>query len=263
MKVVILCGGKGTRIRDVSGDLPKPMVTIGNRPIIEHIMEIYSQHGHREFVLCLGYLGWQIREHFLNYRFAVADLEVHLSSGDVTTFDDTCTTPPWSVVLAGTGLENQTGSRIAQIQRYTQGERFFATYGDGVGDVDIDALLAFHGSHNRLATVTSVRPPSRFGELVLDGDVVTRFDEKPQIHGGHINGGFFVFEPGVFDYLDTSPDCTLEGEPLRRLAADGELMTYTHSGFWMPMDTAREHSLLNSMWSAGDAPWTRVGSPVR
>lgn len=257
MKVVILCGGKGIRIRDVSDELPKPMVKIGRYPILEHIMNIYGAHGHNDFVLCLGYRGWQIKEYFLNYRAATQDLELSLESGVAITHDSE-PIPAWNVIMAETGLESQTGSRVSQIRKYVAGETFLLTYGDGVGDIDISALVEFHRSHGKLATITSVRPPSRFGELLTEGDQVTEFQEKPQAHGGYINGGFFVCEPGVFDYLSDDPRLSFEQEPLRRLAEDGELMTFKHDGFWMPMDTSREYILLNDMWRRGDPPWTKL-----
>jgi glucose-1-phosphate cytidylyltransferase len=255
LKVVILCGGKGIRIREVSDELPKPMVRIGRYPILKHIMDIYSNHGFNEFILCLGYRGWQIKEYFLNYRAATQDLELSLKDGTVITHDADGHVPPWNLILAETGLDSQTGSRISQIRDYTDGETFLLTYGDGVGNVDITTLMDFHRSHGKLATITSVRPPSRFGEMHVQGALVTRFDEKPQAHGGLINGGFFVCEQGVFDYLSDDADLSFEQEPLRLLAEDGQLMTYRHDGFWMPMDTSREYLLLNELWKTGDAPW--------
>ena len=255
MKVVILCGGKGIRIREVSDELPKPMVRIGRYPILQHIMETYSAHGFEEFVLALGFRGWQIKEYFLNYRAATQDLELNLKDGTSVTHNAEDVIPPWKVILAETGLDSQTGSRVSQIQQYTDGDPFFLTYGDGVGNVDIGALVDFHRSHGKLATITSVRPPSRFGELLIEGDNVKRFEEKPQAHGGYINGGFFVCEQGVFDYLSDDPTLSFEQEPLRRLAEDGQLMTFKHDGFWMPMDTSREYILLNDLWKKGDAPW--------
>lgn len=260
MKVVILCGGKGIRIRDVADDIPKPMVRIGRYPILEHIMEIYDSHGLQDFVLCLGYRGWQIKEYFLNYRAATHDLELSLQDGSAVTHAADDSVPPWNVILAETGLDSQTGSRISQIRDYVAGETFLLTYGDGVGNVDITELIAFHRSHGKLVTITSVRPPSRFGELLTEGPAVTKFEEKPQTHGGYINGGFFVCEPGVFDYLTDDPELSFEQEPLRRLAEDGQLMTYRHDGFWMPMDTSREYILLNDMWKSGNAPWAKPGS---
>lgn len=257
MKVVILCGGKGTRIREVSEVLPKPMIPIGQKPIIEHIMEIYARHGFTEFVLCLGYKGWKIKEYFLNYRNQVSDVAVDLGKAGKVEHWYGDGLPQWKIILAETGLDAMTGARVARIRKYVQGETFMLTYGDGVGNVDIRALLNFHRSHGRLATVTSVRPPSRFGEMVIENGVVVDFQEKPQTGGGLINGGFFVCEPGIFDYLSTEDDCILEGEPLQRLARDRQLMTYVHEGFWMPMDTAREYKLLNDLWKRGNPLWER------
>jgi len=257
MKVVILCGGKGTRIRDVSEILPKPMIPIGPKPIVEHIMEIYGSYGFDEFVLCLGYKGWKIKEYFLNYRFQTSDIAVDLGNSGKIEYADEDHLPPWRITLAETGLEAMTGARVARIKKYVEGQRFMLTYGDGVGNVDIEALLRFHESHGKLATVTSVRPPSRFGEIVIENDMVVDFQEKPQTGAGLINGGFFVCEPGVFDYLSTEDDCILERRPLQELAQDRQLMSYVHDGFWMPMDTLREYNLLNEMWDKGDPPWKR------
>jgi glucose-1-phosphate cytidylyltransferase len=254
VKTVILCGGKGTRIRDVSDVLPKPMISIGEYPIVEHIMDIYSYHNFNEFVLCLGYMGWKIKEYFLNYRAQTADLALDFTrGGEVQILDNE--PPPWKIILAQTGLEAMTGSRIKRIQKYIGNETFMLTYGDGVGDLDVTALLKFHKSHGKLATITSVRPPSRFGELVVSGNVVESFEEKPQTVGGLINGGFFVCEPGVFDYVTDDDSCVWEREPLQNLSRHGQLMTYFHQGFWMPMDTLREYQLLNELWKKGQAPW--------
>ena len=255
MKAVILCGGKGTRIRDVADDIPKPMIRIGQFPIVEHVMNTYSQHGVDEFVLCLGYRGWHLKEYFLNYRQATHDVVLDLRSGSVDLKTAGDEIPDWRVILAETGLETQTGARLSRVRHHLGDETFMLTYGDGVGNVDLTELLAFHRSHGRLATITSVRPPSRFGELVTDGDEVVLFEEKPQVHGGRINGGFFVCEPGVLDYVNDDVDCSFELGPLANLAKDGELMMYRHDGFWMPMDTLREHLLLNDLWKSGQAPW--------
>ena len=254
MKVVILCGGKGTRIRDVSDELPKPMIPIGRYPIVKHIMDIYSRHGHQEFILCLGHKGWRIKEYFLNFQAETSDLVVDFRSrGKVEYLDGGL--PPWKVTLAETGLEAMTGCRIKRVERYVGRETFLLTYGDGVGNIDVAALVDFHKSHGKLATITSVRPPSRFGKLVVEGDVVAAFEEKHQSIAGLINGGFFVCEPGVFDYVTNDEACVFERLPLERLANDRQLMTYVHEGFWMPMDTSREYTLLNEMWHQGEAPW--------
>ncbi len=255
MKVVILCGGKGMRIRDLTEEMPKPMIPIGQFPIIHHIMSIYSRYRFNEFVLCLGYKGWKLKEYFLNYRFETTDITIDLSDSKSVKFRSTKNVPRWKVTLAETGLEAMTGCRIKRIQKYIGNNTFMLTYGDGVSDINIKKLVNFHHSHGKLATVTSVRPTSRFGELVVKGNVVSDFQEKPQTSAGLINGGFFVCEPGVFDYVSEEETCTWETEPLKQLARDGQLMTYIHKGFWMPMDTTREYILLNQLWNKGEAPW--------
>lgn len=256
MKVVILCGGKGTRIRDVSADLPKPMVRIGDTPILAHIMGIYSRYGFDDFVLCLGYRSWEIKDYFLNFSAGLEDIEVDLRNGQHPRLLGTHPLPQWRVLLAETGLESATGYRIRRVRQYVDGETFMLTYGDGLGDIDIDALLDHHRSTGGLVTVTAVRPPARFGQLhITEGDRVTEFAEKPQAEGGLINGGFFVCEPGVFDYLPDDSSCSFEAEPLAQLAKDGQLSAYRHEGFWMPMDSSREYELLNRIWREGEAPW--------
>jgi glucose-1-phosphate cytidylyltransferase len=232
------------------------MIPIGGQPIVRHIMDIYSAHGLTDFVLCLGYKGWKFKEYFLNFVAENRDIEINLAREDAVRYLGESAIPRWRITLAETGLEAMTGCRVKRAQRYVGHERFMLTYGDGVGDVDIQALVRFHESHGKLATVTSVRPPSRFGELVLDGQAVVAFEEKPQTSKGRINGGFFVCEPGVFDYVSDDESCSFEREPLQRLAKDGQLMTYEHDGFWMPMDTAREYELLNALWRQGEAPWS-------
>jgi glucose-1-phosphate cytidylyltransferase len=255
VKTVILCGGKGIRLRDISGELAKPMVRIGQLPIVAHIMKIYARHGFNDFILCLGYKGWSIKEYFLNFRASYSDVTVDLGNSGKLTHHDGAELPQWSVTLAETGTDAMTGCRVKRVQKYVGDERFFLTYGDGLASVDIQDLLEFHKSHGRIGTVTSVRPPSRFGELQIDEGRVERFQEKPQSSGGHINGGFFVFEPAFFDYVKDDENCVLEKEPLERLAADGQLMAFPHEGFWMPMDTSREYHLLNTLWKEGSAPW--------
>lgn len=261
MKTVILCGGKGTRIRDVAEDLPKPMIPIGDDPIVKHIMDIYSAHGHREFVLCLGYLGWRLRHYFMNFRAEHADVELDFADDSVR-YLDSAKLPPWRVTLADTGIDAMTGCRIKRVQKYVGDETFMLTYGDGVGDVDVSRLVEFHRAHGKLVTITAVRPPSRFGELVNDGDEVRAFHEKPQAGSGRINGGFFVCEPGVFDVLEDDEACVFEQAPLQRLAAKGEVMSYRHDGFWMPMDTPREYARLNELWQRGEAPWRSLPDVV-
>ena len=252
MQVIILAGGLGTRLREETEYRPKPMVEIGGFPIIWHIMKNFDHFGFRRFVVATGYRGDVIKDYFLNFRGYSQDFTVSLATGDVDyhAVPDACA--DWTVTIADTGKETMTGGRVSRAARYTHG-RFMVTYGDGLADVNIAALLAFHERHGRLATVTATRPNTRFGVLDLGQDgVVERFREKPQTDG-HVNAGFFVFEPEVFDYLDD--ECVLEREPLERLAADRQLMAYEHTGFWQPMDTFREFQMLNAMWDAGDAPW--------
>lgn len=255
MKVVILCGGKGIRIRDLSEDLPKPMIPIGTYPIVHHIMSTYSKYDFNEFVLCLGYKSWKFKEYFINYRAATSDLTVNMGDSESVELHDLKHVPPWKVTLAETGLEAMTGCRIKRIQKYVGNETFLLTYGDGVSDINVKELVDFHRSHGKLATVTSVRPASRFGELVVENNRVRDFQEKPQTSAGLINGGFFVCDSGVFDYVSADETCTWEKAPLQKLARDSELMTYVHEGFWMPMDTTREYVLLNQLWNSGKARW--------
>jgi glucose-1-phosphate cytidylyltransferase len=257
MKAVILCGGQGTRIRDASELLPKPMLPIGGKPIVWHIMKAFGSGGVDEFVLCLGYKGWVIKEFFLNYRAMTSDLTVSLGRQSGVQIHDGRRQEDWKVTLAETGEATQTGGRVAAIRRYVEGdELFLLTYGDGVSDVDIGKLIAFHKSHGKIATVTAVRPPSRFGEMRLEEGRVTEFNEKPQVTEGFINGGFMVLDAKrVWAYLDDDPGTIWEREPMRALAGDGELKAFAHTGFWQPMDTLREYQLLNDLWSSGRAPW--------
>ena len=256
MKTVILCGGQGTRLREETEFKPKPMVEIGGRPILWHIMKHYAQHGLKDFVLCLGYKGHVIKDFFLNYEARMRDVTVHLGGVKSVELHGRHDEDDWTVTLAETGLTAQTGARIRRVASYLQGDGpFCLTYGDGVSDVDLKALLAFHRSHGRLGTVTGVRPVNRFGELSLDGDKVARFAEKP-LSEGLISGGFFVFERAFIDrYLNDEDDLILEREPLQHLAADGELMVREHSGFWQSMDTYRDWKLLEDLWNSGKAPW--------
>ncbi len=258
MKAVILCGGQGTRIRDANELLPKPLLPIGGKPIVWHIMKGYAAHGVTDFVLCLGYKGWLIKEFFLNYRAMTADLTVHLGRHEAgVELHGGEGVEGWSVTLAETGETTQTGGRVAAIRRYVQDDDLFAlTYGDGVADVDIEKLVAFHRAHGKIATVTAVRPPSRFGEMQIERSAVSEFNEKPQATAGFINGGFFIFDARrIWSYLGSDPKCVLEAEPLRHLARDGQLIAFEHTGFWQPMDTAREYGLLNDLWASGRAPW--------
>lgn len=254
-EVVILCGGLGTRLREETEFKPKPMVEIGGKPILWHIMKHYHAFGSGLFVLCLGYKGDAIRDYFLNYRSCNSDFAVDIASGSVETlsngFDEN-----WRVVLAETGRDTLTGSRIRRALRYVKGDTFFATYGDGVADVDLAALLAHHRRSGRLATVTAVHPSSRYGELAIEGGIVRTFREKPQVTQGWINGGFLVFEKAAFDRIPTHrDDVSLEQGVLEALAAEGQLAVYQHPGFWQCMDTYREMQLLNEIWAGGAAPW--------
>lgn len=258
MKVAILCGGRGTRLREVSETIPKPMVRIGDKPIVWHIMKIYAAHGITDFVLLLGYKGHTIREFFLNYATYASNVTVDLSlSGPERLTFHSQPTEPWRVTLVDTGEDTMTGARIRRAREFLEdSDRFCGTYGDGVGDVDISKLVRFHNQHGRIATLTGVFPPGRFGELSVSEGQVSAFNEKPQVSGGYINGGFFVFERAFIErYLDDRDDLVLEREPMERLAADGELMMFEHPGFWQPMDTPREYQLLNELWSNGNAPW--------
>lgn len=257
MKAVILCGGQGTRIRDANELLPKPMLPIGGKPIVWHIMKMYAQHGVREFVLCLGYKGWIIKEFFLNYRAMTTDCTVTLGRHDAIEFHGSHDEEDWKVTLAETGEATMTGGRVAAVRRYVEGDDLFLlTYGDGVANVDITRSIAFHREHGKIATVTAVRPPGRFGEMMTENSRVVEFNEKPQASEGFINGGFFVLDAQrIWDLLGNDPQTIFEREPLRRLAREGQLCAYPHTGFWQPMDTAREYGLLNDLWAAGKAPW--------
>ena len=262
MKAVILCGGHGTRIRDVADDIPKPMIRIGERPIVWHIMRIYAAAGIEEFVLCLGYKSWSIKEYFLNFHAQIGDIVICPGKPGEIAFDHgDFPEHKWRIELAETGLAAQTGARLWRVRDWLRGgDLFCMTYGDGVADIDIRAIVDFHRSHGKIATVTGVRPPGRFGVMTFAGQEqgkVASFAEKPQAGEGLINGGFFVFDARVFDYLTDDPDLIFEHEPLRNLALDGELMMFEHRGFWQPMDTYREWTQLNEMWAAGTAPWKR------
>ncbi len=257
MKVVILCGGYGTRINDVAGDNPKPMVPVGPYPIIWHIMKYYSSYGHSDFVLCLGYKKQVLKDFFLNYEAHTKDCTIRLGQSRAIEFHTDHDESEWEVTLADTGLNSMTGARVAKIKKYVGNEDFMLTYGDGVGDIDIDKLLAFHRSHGKVLTVTGVRPPGRFGELVDEGGRVTEFNEKPQAAGGRISGGFFVARAHLFDYLNDDEGLVFEQEPMRKLVVDGELMVYEHDTFWQPMDTSRDYRLLNELYDKGEAPWVR------
>ncbi len=246
----------GLRLREETERLPKPLVEIGGKPLLWHLMKHYHHYGHRRFVLCLGYLGEKIKQYFLHYNAMNYDCEITLKPmalPDVRLLNPS--QEPWTLVLADTGPTTQTGARVKRVEAHIQDDLFLLTYGDGLCNVNIDRLLEFHQRHGKMATVTGVRPSSRFGELKNDGNRVVEFSEKPQASHGIINGGFFVFNRRFFDYLTADNACQLEGAPLERLAREGQLMVYLHDGFWQCMDTYRDFQLLNTLWNAGDAPW--------
>ena len=252
MKVVILAGGRGTRISEESHMRPKPMVEIGGKPMLWHIMKIYAAHGIEEFVICLGYKGYLIKEYFANYYMHTCDVSFDLARGDMEVHRSQ--TEPWRVTLVDTGEQTMTGGRLKRVMSYLGGEDFCFTYGDGVADIDTSALVAFHREQGTLATVTAVQPSGRFGSLGVDGDRVRGFKEKPRGDGGWINGGFFVLSCGIERYLQD--DRTVwEQEPMRALAREGQLACYRHEGFWQAMDTLRDRNLLEHLWSSGEAPW--------
>jgi glucose-1-phosphate cytidylyltransferase len=253
MKVVILAGGRGTRLAEETSVKPKPMVEIGDAPILWHIMKIYSFFGFHEFIIALGYKGEMIKDYFLRYRTSNSDIELDLSKGTVDFHNiHEC---DWKVRMIETGLDTMTGGRLKRLEPYVKGEgTLMMTYGDGVADVNISDLLTFHKSHGKFATVTAVRPPARFGAMRFDGDLVIEFKEKPQTGEGWINGGYFVFEPEIFNYLDDDKTI-LERDPLERLADDGQLVAYRHTKFWQCMDTMRDKLRLEELWESGEAPW--------
>jgi glucose-1-phosphate cytidylyltransferase len=253
MKAVILAGGLGSRISEETSLRPKPMIEIGGKPILWHIMKIYSAHGVNDFLICCGYKGYLIKEYFANYFLHMSDVTIDMANNTVEVHQKKA--EPWRVTLVDTGETSMTGGRLKRLAGYLQGEdAFCCTYGDGVADVDIAASIAFHRAHGRLATVTAVQPPGRYGALALDGARVRGFTEKPLGDGGLINGGFFVLSPRCLDRIagDATP---WEAEPMTSLAADGELMAYAHDGWWQPMDTLREKNLLEDLWQSGRAPW--------
>ena len=258
MQVVILCGGMGTRIRDVADDIPKPLVPIGDRPIVWHIMNGYARFGFRRFILCLGYKSWQLKSYLLNYRLAGSDLTLKLGpSVDHMVIHETPHDEEWEVILAETGLHTMTGGRVKRIAKYIDGDEFLLTYGDGVSDVNISSLVEFHRRHRGIGTVTAVQPPGRFGEIECDGPRVVDFTEKPPTSRGRISGGYFVFRREFLNRLSDDPNLVLEREPLFDLARDGELHAYPHDGFWQCMDNSRDFQLLNHLWNTGQAPWDR------
>lgn len=257
MKVVILCGGQGTRIRDVADNIPKPMIPIGRNPILWHIMKYYAHWGHKDFILCLGYQGQAIKDFFLNYESHTQDFTINLGSKSHIKFHNQHCETDWRISLINTGLNAMTGARVKSIQKYIcDDQNFMLTYGDGVSDINLDELMKFHISHGKVLTVTGVRPPGRFGELMMDEEgMVTEFNEKPQASGGIISGGFFVCRKELFEYLDDRENLVFEQEPIRSLVKKNELMLYAHDGFWQCMDTYRDYTLLNSLYEKGKAPW--------
>jgi len=256
-RVVILCGGLGTRLREETEYRPKPLVPIGNRPILWHIMKSYAAFGFTDFILALGYKGEMIKDYFLNYDRLNSDFTLELGSQQIERLSAAHDEADWRITFVDTGQETMTGGRLRRLAPHLRDdERFMLTYGDGVSDVDIRALMDFHLQSERTVVVTGVRPLARFGELVVDGDRVLRFAEKPPTHDSWINGGFFVMTPKVFKYL-ASDKTVLEGEPLERMAADSELGVYKHDGYWQPMDTYRDMQVLTELWQSGNPPWAR------
>jgi len=252
MKVAILAGGMGSRLQEETSVRPKPMVEIGGKPILWHILNLYAAHGFKEFVLALGYKGEFVKDYFLNFYALNNDLTVDLASGAAKVHRGN--EPDWKVHLVDTGASTQTGGRVGRLRSHLRESTFMLTYGDGVADLDLRKLLEFHRSHGKLATVTAVRPPSRFGSFILDGNRIKEFEEKPQTGEGWINGGFFVLEPGVLDLIE-GDDTVWERGPMEKLAAAGELMAYRHEGFWQAMDTLRERRVLEDLWASGKPPW--------
>jgi glucose-1-phosphate cytidylyltransferase len=253
--VVILCGGMGIRLHEQTEKVPKPLVDIGGRPILWHIMKLYGHQGFRRFILCLGYRSMDIKTYFLRYRENLSDFTLHLSDEHRPIFHNAVADEDWEVTFAETGLLSGTGARLRLVRDYIDTDTFMFTYGDGLGTVDLDALLAFHRSHGLLGTVTGVHPTSRFGEMRVEGNIVEEFNEKPTFAEGYVSGGFFVFERDFLRYLGDDPGLTFELEPLQKAARDGQLAVFRHDGFWMGMDTYREYTELNQLWEAGEAPW--------
>jgi len=252
VQVIILAGGRGTRISEESSIRPKPLAEVGGKPLLWHIMNIYAAHGYRDFLVGCGYKGEMIKEYFQNFLWHNHDYVIDLKDGSRELLNSGSI--DWRVGVMDTGLDTMTGGRMLRLRKWLGDETFLMTYGDGVGNIDIGKLVAFHRSHGKLATVTAVHPPARFGNLLLEGDRVETFTEKPQTNEGWINGGFFVLEPKVLDFI-AGEDTSFEKEPLERLAANGQLMAFRHEGFWQPVDTLREKELLESLWLSGNAPW--------
>ena len=254
MKVLILAGGLGTRLSEETSIKPKPMVEIGGKPILWHIMKIYSRYGFNDFVVLLGYKGYCIKEYFANYFLHQSDVTIDIQNNKVKVLNNS--SEPWSITLIDTGFDTMTGGRIKRVQDFIGSERFMLTYGDGVSNISLDELVEFHESHGKLLTMTSAQPDGRFGALDISSDSrVNNFQEKPKGDGSWINAGFFVCEPGVFDYITQGDSTVFEQDPLQNLAEDGEIYTYKHHGFWMPMDTLRDKNVLSDMWDKGVSPW--------
>lgn len=253
MKVVILAGGYGTRFSEETDLKPKPMIEIGGKPILWHIMKIYSHYGFNDFIICLGYKGYIIKEYFMNYFIHMSDLKVNLAQGSFEALNSY--SENWSVTMVDTGLDTMTGGRIKRIRRYLNNEPFLLTYGDGVADINIRELIKFHESQGKAATITAVQPTGRFGAIdISDNNMVNSFYEKPAGDGGWVNGGFFVLQPEIFDYI-AGDETTWEREPLEKLAVENKLAAYKHDGFWKPMDTLRDKRELEALWNGGNAPW--------
>ena len=252
MKVVILAGGFGTRLSEYTESIPKPMVVVGGKPILWHIMNTYAKFEHKDFYVAVGYKSEVIKEYFLNYRTLNSDFTVDLSNGGIVAHQQDIV--DWRVTLVDTGLKSMTGGRVKRMQEFIGNEPFLLTYGDAVADIDLDALVKFHKSHGKMVTISAVHPSARFGELDINNNVITSFKEKPQVTQGWINGGYFVIEPEFFDLID-GDDTILEKEPLEKVAKMGELMPYMHEGFWQCMDTKRDRDYLEELWNTGDAPW--------
>jgi glucose-1-phosphate cytidylyltransferase len=255
MQVVILCGGIGTRLREETEFRPKPMVNIGAYPILWHIMKYYSQFGHKNFILALGYKGEMIKNYFCHYELMNNDITIELGRPERTYIHYAHEEAGWKITLADTGINTLKGARLKKVESYITGDTFMMTYGDGITDVNINELLAFHKSHGKMATVTGINPAARFGELKIDGDRVETFREKQQNKDGFVNGGFFIFNRKILDYLTTDDLCDLEIGPLEQIAKDGQLMVYKHRGFWACMDTVRDMEYLNKIWNDGEAKW--------
>ena len=257
MDVVILCGGKGTRLSEETIIRPKPMVEIGGKPILWHIMKYYSYYGFNRFVLALGYKAEYIKEYFYNYRISSSDFTISMKPDSEPLFHNSANEKEWEISFIDTGVDTLKGARIKRIQKYIKTNNFHLTYGDGLGDIDLDTLVAFHKKHGKIASVSAVRPPSRFGEMIIENSQVTVFDEKPQMHSGYINGGYFILNKDIFEYLKVDRDCDFEFGPMQQIVRDKQLVAYKHKGFWQCMDNVRERDYLNNLVINGKAPWVK------